>query len=408
MTRTDPSKIIIVGAGTTGLALAQGLKKAGIAFTVYERAPSAESKRNWDFGLHWGIEPLRELVPEHFWWSIDECQVDPHIELRDEHFRMPLINAANGTTIKILESSKFYRFRRDKFRKWLLQDLDVHFGKEISKIEYGEDGCSVLATFRDGSQDSGSLLVGCDGSRSAVRHLLLGAEAAALKPIGNFATAMIYAKHKRENALVLRAPPNHPLYQVGIHPAGYACFLSVHDAEDKLHPEQWTFFSYISYEAPPGHDEWPKEQLVTFQRDLAKDFGEPWRSSYEWLSEDESNVWLTKLMDWDPREPEHAWNNHAGRVTLAGDAAHPMSFQRGQGLNNALQDAFELCNAIRAFVFDNEDQLGAIATYEAEMKARGGKEVQLSRENTFMVHSKSGEESHLSKQGMVKTKSQVT
>jgi 2-polyprenyl-6-methoxyphenol hydroxylase-like FAD-dependent oxidoreductase len=34
---TSPSNVIIIGAGTGGLCLAQGLKRAGISVAVYER-----------------------------------------------------------------------------------------------------------------------------------------------------------------------------------------------------------------------------------------------------------------------------------------------------------------------------------------------------------------------------------
>jgi len=404
MAAQSDTRILIIGAGITGLALAQGLKKAGIAFAIYERAPSvASSKRNWDFGLHWGIDALKALVPAHFLATLDDCQVDPHIDLEEKHFRMPLLNAANGEVIKTLESSKFYRLRRDKFRKWLLQDLDVQFGEDIVGIDYGDN--QVTVTFSDGSRDTESLVVGCDGAQSTVRSLLLGPDQAALSSVGNFATAMIYTKHTREHALALREPPFHPLYQVGVHPAGHACILAVHDAEDEAHPENWSFFHYISYDAPSGHENWSKRQLIAYQKQLAKDFGEPWNSAYEWLSDDEERVWLTTLRDWDPRLSEHKWDNHNGRVTLAGDAAHPMSFQRGQGLNNAIQDAYELCKAISTFSNDGGHQAVAIDTYENEMIERGGKEVELSHANTFLLHSNSGEHSHLAKQGMARVKS---
>ncbi|CAK1366885.1 unnamed protein product [Cercospora beticola] len=402
MADTDSKKVIIIGAGTTGLALAQGLKKAAVPFAIYERAPSSASKRNWCFGLHWGIEPLAKLVPEHLLQNIAQCQVDPHIELTDEHFRMPLADAKTGKHIKNLEGSKFYRFRRDKFRHLLLEDLDVQYGKEISAITFDDDSTRVTARFGDGSHDTGSLVVGCDGSRSAVRTLLLGFEKAALVPVGGYATAMIYANYSREHALALRAPPFHPLYQVGMHPDGYLCWFSLHDGDDKDHPENWKFFQYISYEAPPGHADWSKQQLVAYQKQLAQKFGEPWKSAYEWISDDETEVWNTEIRDWDPRKPENEWDNHSGRVTLAGDSAHPMSFQRGQGLNNAVQDAYELFTAIRSFTNGGGAQAAAIDAYEAEMKARGGKEVQMSRENTIMMHSKSQKDSHLVKQGMKK------
>lgn len=36
--------VVIIGAGLGGLCLAQGLKRAGIRFDVYERDPAADSR----------------------------------------------------------------------------------------------------------------------------------------------------------------------------------------------------------------------------------------------------------------------------------------------------------------------------------------------------------------------------
>ena len=71
-----------------------------------------------------------------------------------------------------------------------------------------------------------------------------------------------------------------------------------------------------------------------------------------------------------------------------------MSFQRGQGLNHALQDARELCHAVeecwQSADFTEgggiEVRRAAITAYEAGMKERGGREVKLSAENTRMLH----------------------
>lgn len=62
-------------------------------------------------------------------------------------------------------------------------------------------------------------------------------------------------------------------------------------------------------------------------QEMAEMFSEPWKSAFAWLKDDQK-VWYAPLTQWDPSLPEHAWDNHGGRVTLAGDAAHPMTFRR--------------------------------------------------------------------------------
>ncbi len=271
----------------------------------------------------------------------------------------------------------------------LLKGIDVHWGKEICDINYSADGTTVTAKFADGTQDTGSLLVATDGPHSVTRTLLVGPEHAQVTPI-NFATAMCFTQHTREHALFLRAKPHNPLYQVAPHPDGYCAWLSLHDGDDPDHPENWTFFHYISFPEPKDEvNTRTMREHVAHQKELARRFVNPWRSVFEWMPDD-AEVWYSKLRNWDPSLPEHQWDNSGGRVTLAGDAAHPMTFQRGQGLNHALQDAFTLCKAIEKFwnrgEFTLEERERAIDAYGEEMIQRTGEEVRLSEENTVAVH----------------------
>jgi 2-polyprenyl-6-methoxyphenol hydroxylase-like FAD-dependent oxidoreductase len=81
---------------------------------------------------------------------------------------------------------------------------------------------------------------------------------------------------------------------------------------------------------------------------------------------------------WSPLSSQ-GWDNHGGRITLPGDATHSMLPHRGQGLNNAIADADYLVSAIISVVMDRDKPAQeAIDVYEAEMRPRGGKEVELS------------------------------
>jgi 2-polyprenyl-6-methoxyphenol hydroxylase-like FAD-dependent oxidoreductase len=338
-------------------------------------------------GLHWALPALRDLVPEELIGNLQMTQVDPHVPTGDAD-RLPMRNGATGELIKGIQSSKFYRLRRDKFRALLLQGIPVRWGKCLSGIEYSADGHTVTAKFTDGAAETGRILIGCDGPHSVVRSLLVGPENARVTPI-DFASTMCFTKHTRDHALFLRAEPHHPLYQVAIHPAGYCAWLSLHDGDDVDHPENWTFFHYISFPEPRDfQNNRSNEALVAHQKELARNFVDPWKSVFEWMPDDHP-VWYGKLRNWDPSLPGHQWENHLGRVTLAGDAAHPMTFQRGQGLNHAIMDAFTVHKAVKAFWFSDgslESRANAVVDYEAEMIARGGEEVRMSEANTMAVH----------------------
>lgn len=72
-------------------------------------------------------------------------------------------------------------------------------------------------------------------------------------------------------------------------------------------------------------------------------------------------------------------------MTLCGDAAHPMTPHRGQGLNNALQDASNFVAAMGrvkggAGLGDEVDK------YDKEMLERGTAEMGVSLKQTLFIH----------------------
>lgn len=70
--------IIIIGAGLVGLTLAQGLRKAGFPFIVYDRDTSInERPAGWGITVHWSLPSLYACLPEHLYNKIPSIQVDP-------------------------------------------------------------------------------------------------------------------------------------------------------------------------------------------------------------------------------------------------------------------------------------------------------------------------------------------
>lgn len=213
-------------------------------------------------------------------------------------------------------------------------------------MEYSEVGARVTAKFADGVADTGCLLVGLgsDGARSCVRTLLVGAENFKPTPI-DYATVVCFSKVPFENALALRSTPYRPLFQCIFHPSGFLALVCVHDASNPNRPEDWVFMHYITFFEPSGlvsHKS--TAEHITHQKQLVSEFYDPVKTIYEAMSDDSTTAWYIKLQQWDPQAPGHQWDNHGGRVTLAGVAAHPMTFQRGQGLNHSIMDASELVN----------------------------------------------------------------
>lgn len=80
----------------------------------------------------------------------------------------------------------------------------------------------MTATFEDGSQETGKLLIGTEGAHSRVREYLLGKEKAALIPSRIVASATV-SRLPEQEANALRSL--HPRYCIAFHPDGYFNWL---------------------------------------------------------------------------------------------------------------------------------------------------------------------------------------
>ena len=155
-------------------------------------------------------------------------------------------------------------------------------------------------------------------------------------------------------------------------------------------------------------------------KEIAQSLAEPWRSSILWIPEGTEIPEPSSVAYW----PTSEWDNKAGLITLAGDAAHPLPPHRGQGLNHCIQDVSNLLTAIislspaagatsadsgkgiepstKSPPSDSDPsstssnsttespatttQASVISAYDAELVKRGSEEVENSVKNSMLVH----------------------
>ncbi|KAL7625133.1 hypothetical protein AAE478_004347 [Parahypoxylon ruwenzoriense] len=362
---------------------------SGIPYKIFESDASLapRKRRDWGVACHWSCPMLASLIGDAKWSRIRETLVDPHMPVEDV-IKIRLLHGKTGEVFDEKPVPGLHRVLRSRLRYLITEDvIDVQFGKTLERISYADDGTSVTAHFADGTAETGRLIVGADGSQSRVRWLLLGAERTKLKRLP-IAAIFINASFSRDRALWLRK--HYTILNPVVHPDNQMGLLALLDGENKDDPESWRFAFYISWlcsveeqtsEVASGMG--VRERLRQI-KEKSKTFGEPLRSCYEWIPDDLDEVYWIGSANWDPSLPEHEWDNHGGRVTLLGDAAHPMTFHRGQGLNHAIADAFKLVELLANLETQSREQL--IGAYETEMRARGGEEVRLSELNSFMMH----------------------
>ncbi|KAF5373069.1 hypothetical protein D9758_001504 [Tetrapyrgos nigripes] len=364
------NRVLIIGAGTVGLLIAQSLKKVGIPCIVFEQAASVDARpRDWSFGVYWAQTPLAECLPEgidekYIWENAQVDKLTPR-----EDLVLPYYNSETGELMKNIPTPFSIRLARRKLLKILAQGVDIRYEKRLADVKV--EGETVTAIFEDGTKEEGKLLIGCDGAHSRVRNfLLVGAIDKNTRTIPNLTQDVV----------------------------------TVHDGIDS-DPAKWKFTLLITWPETESDMKETGVNNLSTRPDIVQDmkrrteaFAEPFRSFFQAVPND-ALAWHNRLSNW----PTEKWDNKNGRVTLAGDAAHPMTFHRGQGLNNAITDACTLLRALREHhPADVGSYVEALKVYEGDVWKRGREAVLSNEENTMMLHDwKSVEQSPIFNVGVV-------
>jgi salicylate hydroxylase len=337
--------IIIAGAGMGGLCAAIGLGQAGFDVCVLEAAPELSEvgagltlAANATSVLHhlglretldlWAVVPARGAV-KHF--RTGETMVDIPRGPETYHHGAP-----------------YCQIHRADLQAGLVDALSqqpsvrLDIGRPLVKFEQDENG--VVVTCADGSVQRGSLLIGCDGIRSAVRAQLHGADEPrftgyvawrGLVPMERLAGERI------EPQSAVWQGPGHFLTRYKIRAGQLLNFVGI------ARVDQWTD---EGWSIPATVDEL-LEEFAGFHEDARRLLAAtPPDGLFKW-----------GIFD---REPLQRWTD--GRVSLLGDAAHPMTPFLGQGAAMAIEDAAVLARAVEA------DGAGpaALARYEAARRER--------------------------------------
>ncbi|KAK5943334.1 hypothetical protein PMZ80_004341 [Knufia obscura] len=363
--------------GIVGLLIAQGLKKVyHVRSTSLNLPPVTIDHENG-----WGLPLLKHCFTEERYSQIHTAAVDPYYEPEDPG-RMPTYNGATGELIKDIPLLRMYRVSRRRFRTFCAEGIDVQYGKSLNNISYSNDGKMVKANFEDNTSATGSLLVGADGTHSPTRHQIFINDkekaTAKLVPYNAINLHVCYgdvakAQHVRQG---------HPIMYHGIHPKGYWQFIAIQDVPDPDKPETWVFQLQTTWKKTTEPD-LADEDVASLEKHWkrAEGMGEPFKSANLWIPEG-TKVSVNKMAYWVPEK----WDTRGGRVILAGDAGHPMTFQRGQGLNHGIADAAYLIQLLKSVKEGNKAQDVAIEEYMNELVERAGEEVRTSIVNTDMLH----------------------
>lgn len=334
--------ILIVGAGLTGLIFAQGLRKFNASpaatahptkytYSLFERDPYALSRGGgYSLSIHWALSNLRDALPEDTLIGLNDCLVNPYAFEQGEPGQFQYLNFRTGEQVVAFpfRPGSSARVSREKIIKLLMTGLDIQFSKHLSDISYPTD-TAVKAHFADGTSAIGDLLIGADGVRSKVRRDLCPGPKGQTRqlPVRMLGVKVSYPVEKVEQCRKID-----PHFYHGGDPQTnvYSWFSFIHlprptdgipDAECQL-TFSWPYEKgFLGREEPTDMPATNAERHA-WMRQLADGWAEPFREMIYDLPEG-TELREIGVEDWRPEKG--AWDNHNGRVTLVGDAAHAMT-----------------------------------------------------------------------------------
>ncbi|KAF1993838.1 PEX11-domain-containing protein [Amniculicola lignicola CBS 123094] len=367
--------------GVVGLA-----GTANLPFTIFEAETATTYQthpREWAMTLHGNSTHIAKCLPEPLLARLPETYVDATIDPATVT-GLPIYNGKTGALVLEMEVENPCRVSRRKLRDLFCEGIDVQYGKEIEHI-FAQDvaggGKRVKVRFSDGAEAVGGTVVGCDGARSRVRECICGEKESGLTRVA-VSMFTFTARFNKEQSLVLRAL--NPLFVACVHPGhGTGFWISVLDVHDPSVPETWIYQLFVSWiDNPLPEVENNQAGRMEFFKKRVEEYAEPWKSVGRSVSED-TPISLDTGTYWEKAEK---WDNRGGRMTLGGDAAHPMTPHRGQGLNNALQDASNFVTAIEKVASGELSLAEAVEEYDKEVLERGMMEMQMSLKQTMFIH----------------------
>jgi salicylate hydroxylase len=345
--------VLVVGGGIGGLAAALALSRKGIPVHVIEQAPEF---KEIGAGIQLGPNVFRMfevlgLTEQMFHWGA----FPEGLEMRD--------SITGETVVELPIDRRFH----DKYRApyGVMHRADmlnviydackqsdlITLTTSQKVVSFEDDGNGVTARTEGGGSYRGAALIGCDGLWSTVRSIIVGDG----KPVvsGHIAYRSVLP--------------------IADWPKEYRIPKMIIWAGDKTH--------LVHYPLRRGE---LFNLVVVFHSDRYEEgwdtFGDPAELHARFAEKCEPvRTLLKKVESWRmwvlcDRPPIKNWSK--GRITLLGDAAHPMLQYLAQGANMAMEDAVCLANQIEASggdyakAFLNYQQLRYLRTARVQLMAR--------------------------------------
>jgi salicylate hydroxylase len=320
----DARPILIAGGGLGGLTAALALGRKGHVVRVLEQAKEFAP-------IGYGIQLGPNVFPMFDKIGVTaavmrEATIPKNILMLDALSGEEVTHIPTGPNFRARFTHPYIIIHREDIHRVLIDacaatpTVTMEGGAGVAGFDQSADG--VLVTLDDGRRVEGAALIGADGLRSAVRAGLV--TEGEPKPIGYVAHRTIVPMSElpahipyREDVVLWGGPGYHIVHYPLRHGTLFnivAVFRTATFAE-RLDPD-----AYIAEVRKTYADAHPVMKALTDMMDLGR----------RWIIAD--------------RDPIRHWGR--GRVTLLGDAAHPVLQSFAQGACMAIEDGVVLAELV--------------------------------------------------------------
>jgi hypothetical protein len=129
MTPTKDRPVLIIGAGISGLLLAQSLSRHAIPFRVFERDTDLETRGvGWGLTLLWTLPVLKDLLPKDLFDRLPEAYVDREAVAQGLSSSFPFFDLSTGelkASVPKAPEAERVRVTRQSLRALLATGIDI-------------------------------------------------------------------------------------------------------------------------------------------------------------------------------------------------------------------------------------------------------------------------------------------
>ena len=328
--------VLIVGGGIGGLTLALELRRRGIACRVFEAAPEIKA-------LGVGINLLPHSTKILCELGLEPALVRMAVETAESRFynrygqliyQEPLGRRAG------LGWPQLSIHRADLQAALMQRAGDVELGRQC--IGFEQDAGGTTLRFADGSSARGAAVVGCDGIHSVLRRQLFPLD----------------GPPRYSGVNMWRGVTRWPPYLGGatMVRAGWLATGKMVLYPVRTHADGTQLINWVFEIGTAQYQQWDWNREARVEDFFAHVAG--WK--FDWLDIPAMLRAAEMVLEYPmvDKDPLPRWTH--GRVTLLGDAAHPMVPRGSNGAGQAILDAHALAEELA-----RGDAPAALAAYEA-------------------------------------------